>query len=192
MANGDPNAALDQELPDTKPKDDAFLRKLAWDYFATHASQRMSIFNFYIALSSVVTATYFASFKNDSNLQSARPILALLLLFFSFIFWKLDERNKVLIKNSERALRFFERTVSGDVETKVFTKEKTETDERRARVRGIGKLLFWRLHLSYSDCFNLVFTAFALVGFGGLIPAIYGHLHFNQWCSTVRHLLSSV
>lgn len=85
-----------------------FLRKLAWDYFAAHASQRMSIFNFYIILSSLTATTYFASFKPDSNLQPARWLLASSLCFFAFIFWKLDGRNKELIKNAEAALRYFE------------------------------------------------------------------------------------
>src|ERR1700731_2520334 len=79
-----------------------FLRKQAWDYFDAHASQRMSIFNFYIALSSVTATTYAAAWKADSNLQSARGLLAFLLLLFAFVFWKFDQRNKALIKNAER------------------------------------------------------------------------------------------
>jgi hypothetical protein len=152
-------------------KQESFLRKQAWDYFATHASQRMTIFNFYIVLSSVTTTTYFATFKSDSNLQSARWILAFLLCIFAFIFWKLDARNKTLIKNAEAALRYFEQGETGDVITKVFTNEEIETDKRRKRIKGWRRLAVWRWHLSYSDCFNTVFAIFALIGLGGLIQA---------------------
>jgi hypothetical protein len=153
-----------------------FLRKQAWDYFAAHASQRMAIFNFYIVLSSVTATTYFASFKPDSNLQSAQWALALLLFIFAFIFWKLDERNKTLIKNAEAALRYFEENDPGDIVTKVFTNEKIETDKRRKCTRGWRSFCIWRLHLSYS-----VFAAFALIGFSGMVSAV-GLFHSIHRC----------
>jgi hypothetical protein len=49
----------------TETKADTFRRKQAWDYFATHASQRMSIFNFYIALSSFTLTIYATSWKGE-------------------------------------------------------------------------------------------------------------------------------
>jgi len=147
------------------------LRKQAWDYFTVHASQRMTIFNFYIVLSSVVATSFFASFKSDSNLQSARPILAALLCFFAFIFWKLDQRNKVLIKNAERALKFFEQRDPVDSIAKVFTQEEIET--KANAVTGWRWILCWRWNLSYSSCFNLVFVCFFLVGFIGIVTGFF-------------------
>lgn len=152
MANGDP-----------------FLRKQAWDYFATHASQRMTIFNFYIALSSIVATSYFSTFKTDSNLQDARLILACLLWFLALIFWRLDGRNKFLIKNAEAALKHFEQNDSGDLVTQVFTNEEAKTSAMRGRMYGLGRLL----HPSYSGCFNLVYIAFALLGVYGTVRAVY-------------------
>ena len=55
---------------------DDFLRKQAWDYFVLHAGQRLTVFNFYIVISSVTATAYFSSFKIDSNLQHARPFSA--------------------------------------------------------------------------------------------------------------------
>ncbi len=157
------------EILSMKEKEESFLRKQAWDYFNTHASQRMTIFNFYVVLSSLTMTSFFASFKNDSNLQSARPVLAGLLCLFAFIFWKLDERNKFLIKNSERALRYFESTDTSDDVAKVFTQE--EKDTRTKKLSGWRWLLFWRWHLSYSKCFNFIFLLFFLVGVAGLISS---------------------
>ena len=152
--------------PDMQSVETSALRKQAWDYFSIHASQRMAVFNFYIILSSVVATSYSAGFKGDSNLQPARPVLAGMLCLFSFIFWKLDERTKALIKNAERALKYFEQFDSGDAVAKVFTQEEIET--RSKKTKGWRRTLFWRWHLSYSDCFNSVFLAFFVTGLIGL------------------------
>lgn len=146
---------------------DTTLRTQAWNYFSTHASQRMTAFNFYIVLSSAVATSYFTTFRLDSNLQPARPLLAGLLCLFTFVFWKLDQRTKHLIKNAERALKAFERSDSGDPVTKVFSQEETETDARKPR--GCKRALFWRWPLSYSDCFNCVFLTFFAIGLVGVV-----------------------
>lgn len=155
---------------------DSFLRKQAWDYFALHASQRMTIFNFYIVLSSVTTTTYAASFKTDSNLQPARVVLAALLCLFALIFGKLDSRTKTLIKNAERALKHFEEVDGPNAVTKVFTQEELETDARQ--LQGWRMLLFWRWHMSYSDCFNAVFLIFFAIGLVGVIQVALKNLHW--------------
>jgi len=49
-----------QQNSSADPNAETFLRKQAWDYFVIHASQRMTIFNFYIALSSFVPAYTYA------------------------------------------------------------------------------------------------------------------------------------
>ncbi len=161
-----------------------FLRKQAWDYFATHASQRMTIFNFYIALSSVVATGYFSSFKADSNLQSARWVLAVLLCVFAFIFWRLDGRNKFLIKNAEEALKHFEQNEPGDPVTKVFTHEVAKTNAMRRQWHGLGRFL----HLSYSGCFNFVYVAFALVGTYGTLRALSDLRGCGRWYGVIESL----
>jgi hypothetical protein len=163
---GAASAKLEYELHNPTGNDAQFLRRQAWDYFSTHSSQRMSAFNFYIFLSSVAATSYVASFKADSNLQSSRPMLAGLLCLFAFIFWKLDQRTKTMIKIAERALKHYESLDSADPITKVFTKEEIET--RLKRTRGWHRAAFWEWHLSYSDCFNLVFGLFFSVGFLGI------------------------
>ena len=161
----------------TETKTDIILRKQAWDYFAIHASQRMSIFNFYIALSSVTLTIYATSWKQDSNLQPARGFLAFLLCLFAFTFWKLDQRNRGLIKNAERALMHFEALDSADQIVKVFSEENSQTARERAKFRGSHKLYVWNWVMSYSDCFNLVFGIFALIGVAG-IAEVFAH-HFR-------------
>lgn len=147
--------------------DNSTLRDLAWNYFSIHASQRLTTFNFYIVVSSLAATSYFATFRADLHLTAARPVLACLLCLLAFVFWKLDQRNRILIKNAERALKFFEQTCEIDDTAKVFTQEEKETSSKRTT--GWRRAFFWQLHLSYSDCFNLVFALFFLLGLFGFL-----------------------
>ena len=140
---------------------DDFLRKQAWDYFQLHANQRLAVFNFYIVISSVTATAYFSSFKSDSNLQHARPALAAILCISAFVFWKLDQRTKALVKNAERALKFYESKEDIESAAKVFTQE--ELDSHRAQ-RWFCLFIPWRWRLSYSDCFNFVFLGLFHIG----------------------------
>ena len=147
------------------------LRKQAWDYFQIHAAQRLSIFNFYLVISSVTLSAGVASFKVDSNLHDARPAIAGLLCLFSFIFWKLDQRTKFLVKIAEAALVRFEADDVGDPLTKIFTQELN----RLPSLNGWHRLCFWRWRLSYSDCFNVMFLTFFLMGLFGLVRLAWQH-----------------
>lgn len=162
---------------DMKQGYDSDLQKQAWDYFVLHASQRMTVFNFYIILSALITTSYVASFNNHSNLAFFRIALAALLSLFAFVFWKLDERTKRLVKIGEEALKYFEGTISSDEVAKVFTREEIETSRKRAvqaRWNPRERLL------SYSDCFQIIFGAFFLAGVVELIISIaqcFKHAH---------------
>jgi hypothetical protein len=160
--------------------EESYLRKQAWDYFQLHASQRMTIFNFYLISSSLIATSYFASFKVDSNLQGARPLLSVLLCVIAFVFWKLDQRTKFLIKNAENALRYFEGLDAADKTTKVFTNEEEHRTVRRAR--GWRRVFHLSYSLSYSECFNSVFLTFFLLGVGSLL------FHFKIW-ATLRRMV---
>lgn len=144
-------------------------RQYAWNYFSVHADQRLKTFNFYAVLSSAIVAGTLAIAKDAKNPAIAAP-LAFLLAFLSFIFWKLDQRNRQLIKQGENALKYLEAT-SGPVGeagaphvVQLFTHEEHMT---RGLVR-FPRALPTRAHFSYSTCFNAVFFVF---GFGGLLVA---------------------
>lgn len=140
---------------------DSALQKQAWDYFALHASQRMTVFNFYIVLSALTTTSYVASFDSHSDLDPLRIALATLLCLFAFVFWKLDERTKRLVKIGEEALKHFEGVSLADDVAKVFTREEAETTRKRSTQEGWNP---WHRLLTYSDCFRLIFVAFFVAG----------------------------
>ena len=140
----------------------AEMRSHVWGYFQLHASQRLTTFNFYIVISSLIVGALLGALQNAQT-RYVGIGLGLLLTFFSFIFWKLDCRTRQLIWHAEEALRHIEGGHGfADVPNavRIFTNEALRTEEQeRARF-----LRFWKPHFSYSRCFNWVFVAFGTLG----------------------------
>jgi len=149
---------------------DEKLRKQAWDFFQMQAGQRLTTFNFYIAISSLLSTGLVASFKTDLDFPYLGIVFGLLLILFSFIFWKLDQRNGDLIKGAEATLKFFEaKSTLEDEEgiphvAKRFSREEFDTNIKRSS----HSWRFWRNHFSYSQCLRGVFMIFGCGGFVGL------------------------
>lgn len=107
---------------DLMPNDKAM--EHLWRFFALHAQQRVSVFNFFVVLAGVISAAI------GGALQAGRPLsvvviaLGLLLPLLSFVFWRLDQRNSDLIKISERALRSAEMACLPDY-ARIFVREET-------------------------------------------------------------------
>lgn len=153
------------------------LRKQAWDFFQMQAGQRLTTFNFYIAISSITSTGLAASFKPEIDVPHLSEVLGFLLTIFSFVFYKLDERNRDLIKGAEATLKYFESKATLDDETqdiphlaRRFTREDHETRERKKQ----RSWFFWRNQYSYSECFRMVFLTFGGIG---LIGAAYALLN---------------
>lgn len=128
-------------------------RKYVWDYFSLHAQQRLTTFNFFIVLITLLLGTLFTLIKEHT--PNLIPIISLFMIFFSFIFWRLDQRNRNLIHHAESELKKIEKKLN----TKVFINEEKKTDEIKNYHTQIAK------HHSYSYLFNLVFILFACTGF---------------------------
>jgi hypothetical protein len=164
------------------------VRQEAWDYFALHASQRLTTFNFYIVIATLITTGIFASLHKDFKVPSAGVALGLLLIYLSIVFWKLDERNKIIIKGAEDALKFFETQlddvkdpVNGPHVLKLFLRDDFLSEQRR-KVKTFSP---WRKHYSYTTSFNAVFQAFALLGLLGALLSAY-QIESVQWFLSVN------
>jgi len=152
-------------------------RKYAWDYFTLHATQRLTTFNFYLVLAALLITGAFTAFKIDFLHPIVGAGLGLVLAFLSFVFHKLDERNRELVGIGEQALMFLEKEISSGLGSdqephvlQLFLKEKFQTDNlKKQRFCHILKK-----HLSYSDCFRCVFIMF---GGSGLVIAAYALFH---------------
>ncbi len=142
-----------------------------WQYFALHAGQRMTTFNYYVVLSSFTTTGLVTTFQPNFSNHYLGITLGILLLLLSFIFWKLDRRVRFLIKHSETFLKQIESELSNELPfdaIKVFTNEEFETKQLKDK-----RVYFWQRQLSYSENFSIVFLSFAAFGFVGLTSSLW-------------------
>jgi len=144
------------------------LRQQAWDYFTIVAAQRLTVLNFYIALSSIIASVQFAMLQNE-QLSYAGIFLGAFLVFLSFVFWKWDRRSYHMIRIAEDALKHFEDSIEL-IETtkephilKIFRREEYLTKNKKKSI------YFWNNYFTYSTCMKLIFAGFSVVGITGII-----------------------
>ncbi|WP_147285538.1 hypothetical protein [Ectopseudomonas mendocina] len=75
-----------------------------WRYFELHSAQRMTLFNYYLIISGVIFTGLAATLQGSQAFSYLGVALGGLLVLFSFVFWKLDQRTSGLIKFSESIL----------------------------------------------------------------------------------------
>ena len=145
------------------------LEERAWAAFALHAGQRLTTFNFFIILSSLLIGAMVTTFQKDFRVPYLGAVIGVLLALLAFIFWRIDVRNKQLIKLSEKAIRYFEERAPKPEgmsyhPAAFFTREARETDERKTPSG-------WR-HFSYAKAFLAVYILVACAGIAGAIVAV--------------------
>jgi hypothetical protein len=142
------------------------LREYAWKYFSLHAEQRLKTFHFFVILSTVLTGAILTLAKDTVYVGYASP-LAYLLAVFSFVFWKLDVRNKELIKHGENALKNLEDQLNIQATGQqpepvlLFSHEEWSTNSKLR----FPQVPLMSAHMSFSDCFNVIFSVFGIGGF---------------------------
>ena len=92
----------------------------------------------------------------------------------SFIFWRLDLRNRHLIKSAEAALRELELDAQREQTSQqsakhLFSREHQEEETRKKR-RVLWRLLW---PTSYSEAFELLFILFGLMGMVGAFSVVF-------------------
>ena len=133
-------------------------RENAWRHFTTHADQRLKMFQFYITISTALLGGGLLLFRTSPN-DGAIGLLGFLASFFSFVFWKLEARTRMLVKNAEDAIKYLDESVdlpelnSEPNPLKLFTRD----DFRNARNSSF-------VRFSYHQCFVFVFLVIASLG----------------------------
>ncbi|VDN47896.1 membrane protein of unknown function [Petrocella atlantisensis] len=132
---------------------------MSWDYYKLLAQQRVTHFNLFIiiigATSAVVATQIFVNLRG--NMIALASAVAQLLL--CFIFYKIDIRNKFLIKHNERIIKNYESRVEKGIPQIFITEEKNTKD---IRMSDKDKIYLFR-QLSISQLYNLFFSFFAIV-----------------------------
>ena len=79
----------------------------AWRYFAYHAKQRVTMFNFFLLGSGIIGNAYGLLLRGESHLQAGG--IALIGFLVCVVFLMLDVRNHQLVNLGEDALRRVEK-----------------------------------------------------------------------------------
>jgi hypothetical protein len=144
------------------PAKEQMFRNYAWAYFAFHAEQRMKTFNFFLVGAGILATAIATLVRAGGNPLWVCP-LGLLLTCLSFIFWKLDRRNRALVKNGEAALKHLDSLLElpklddGPHVLKIFDRDDHYSEK-------MSQLSILQSHFSYTKCLEIVFALFALLG----------------------------
>ena len=90
------------------------------------------------------------------------------------MFWKLDLRNKQLIRNAENGLKYLESLDRIDNKTNkphilnIFSYEEILTNQLQLN----KSMWLWNRLFTYSTCFNMVFIIFSVLGMFGFVCAV--------------------
>ena len=141
-------------------------RESAWRHFGIHAEQRLKMFQFYITISTALLGGGVLLIRTGQN-AIALMLLSFLASFFSFVFWRLEVRTRILIKIAEDAIKYLEGSCDvPDVDgqpspLKLFTRDdfRTQSSKRRSVLS----------YFSYHKCFELVFAVIGVLGAFGMI-----------------------
>jgi hypothetical protein len=138
-------------------------RQYAWDYFSLHADHRLRAFHFYILLSTALLGGFALTVKGAGAPQGWMSVFGLLLVFFSFVFWKMDARTRQLVKNGENALKFLDD--QHGLEDRDGLPHPLRLFSREAEMsRRLAVFPVLSGHFTYARCFRWVFAMFAIVG----------------------------
>ena len=144
-------------------------RTYAWAYFSFHADQRMKTFNFFLIVAGLLSGGI-VTLMRDNVIPWLTCLLGFALSVLCFLFWRLDKRNKVLVRNGEAAIKFL------DSQHELPNLEGTphvlcifERDDHNQQ--GQPRSVFKADYLSYSQVITSVYGVFAFLGiFFGLTP----------------------
>lgn len=130
----------------------------AWRYFALHAQQRISVFNFFVVLSGILATGIGAGLQAGKPMAPVVAILGALLALLSFVFYRLDGRASELVKLAETALISGENTCLPG-----FARVVAEEARQRAPVASPKTWTFGR-------SFRLIFW---VMGVAGVLASMY-------------------
>jgi len=158
----------------TKITDNEWL-DLSWKYFQLHAQQRTQYFNYFVVFSTILSSGLIATFQNNFQLPYLGIGIGLIQMFLSYIFWKIDDRNKFLTKHSENIIKEIETDYkeSENKTYKLFTNEEIETEKQK---RLDKHSIFLCRQFSHGKSYRVIFIVFFIIGLIGVIISSNSYL----------------
>ena len=163
---------MSDELSDDQKKE---YRAYLWGYFIQHAEQRLKSFKFYLILSAILIGA-FANISKGGNIHELSSVVLFVLAIVSYIFCKLAQRTRQMIKNAENGIKYIDESVLSEKFTKkipigIFSYD----DHCAAKRKEMSKICICKAHFSYSECFNWLFFIFGVGGvLGGVMALVMG------------------
>lgn len=127
----------------------------AWDYFAFHAQQRQTVFNYFLILVAASIAAY-AGTLGKSEAAYFHLMIGFLISISSLLFWRLDKRNARLVKLAEDPLK--------KLEFRLANKTNISSIEILVAADNKAGSPFWSMFKSFRQIFRVVFALTGLVG----------------------------
>jgi hypothetical protein len=132
----------------------------SWRYFELHAGQRMTLFNYFLALSGVALAGLAACLQGARYLWPIGAALGMGLTIIASVFWKLDQRTSFLVKHAEKAVVQLEREFPENSARLI-------TSESSATLAANGTRGRWSRIWTYGASFRFAFALMAVFGLAG-------------------------
>lgn len=162
---------------------------LGWKYFQQHAQQRIIYFNYFVIFSTILTTGLVATFQANFQAPYLGIGIGLIQTFLSFVFWKIDDRNKFLTKHAENIIKKIESN-AGESKYKIFSEEEIET----VKLKNLDKSVFFlNRQISHGGSYRIIFGAFFFIGIvGSIISLRYPLGTPNKFAPEKHHVLASV
>jgi hypothetical protein len=135
----------------------------AWRYFALHAEQRITVFNYFVALASLIATGLAVATNLPPSNWYLGATCGILLAALSFVFWKLDQRGSQFVKLAEDAL------VEAETDSNFPANQRVVSLERALENKSLHPTKPW----TFGRAFRLLFIGMALVGLVGAGSSIY-------------------
>ena len=155
---------------------DKELLEHGWRHFQFHAQQRLSLFNFYVVLCGLLVASWATVMTSDKPLTAVGVLLSSLLALFSYVFWRLDQRNAYITKEAERVIETAEKRLFGS-DSDLFCAEKIDKPLGKAR-HLMTK--YW----SFGTSLRVIFVCVGLIGASGAVFSAIGRPSLNGLVQT--------
>ena len=136
----------------------------AWSYFQLHSQQRITLFNYYITISTIICTAIGYCYQSTAREEYLKIgiFLSIFLLILTFIFWKFDQRTSFLIKHSERILKEIE---AENFETSLYL---FKVESESVLKENLNKECILCKIWTYGTSFRVIFLLMALLSIAAI------------------------
>jgi amino acid permease len=107
------NAKIETLKNEAKTQTHSKALEHAWNHFSYHANQRLVTFRFYLIFVAIFISAYVKLMSDSATVIAS--VIGALGMIFTYVFYRLDFRNKKLIKLSESVIKEEEKLMASNI-----------------------------------------------------------------------------